>query len=366
MYRTDIRPTFVRRAATALAVVLAAWFGAATAQTTTLATHDSFALPEELVERLHEETGVRLRILSAGDAGEMVNRALLISPRPLADAMFGIDDALIAREGASDLFVPLSLDETDAHDAVPEALRLADAPVVPVTVGYVAFNLDRDGLAERDLPRPHDLTDLTTPELHGATVVPDPATSSPGLSFLLATVARFGEGGSYDWLDYWADLRDADVRVVAGWTEAYYTWFSRYGGDRPIVLSYLTSPAAEVIFAEEELDEAPTENLLCDRCVWRQIEAAGVLRGASDPDAARTAVEFLLSPQVQAAVPEAMFVHPVRSDVPLPEAFERHAPTPDPAQVATLPGDRIEANQARWLDQWTRVVRQGRSPDEVR
>ncbi len=366
MNRTDLRTASVRRSIAAIAVALAGWLGAASAQTASLATHDSFALPEALFERLHEETGVRVQILSAGDAGEMVNRALLIRPRPLADAMFGIDDALIAREGAAELFEPLSLDELGLRDVVPEEFRLADAPVVPVTVGYVAFNLDRDGLAERGLPRPHDLTDLVTSELHGATVVPDPATSSPGLAFLLATVARFGEGGAYDWLDYWADLRDADVRVVSGWTEAYYTWFSRYGGDRPIVLSYLTSPAAEVIFAEEDLDESPTENLLCDRCVWRQIEAAGVLRGARDAEAARTAVAFLLSPEVQEAVPDAMFVHPVRSDVPLPEAFARHAPTPDAAQVATLPGDRIEANQARWLDQWTRVVRQGRSPDEVR
>ncbi|MEX2501542.1 MAG: thiamine ABC transporter substrate-binding protein [Trueperaceae bacterium] len=358
-------PRPARRALLALsaALMLTMTLGGVVAQTVRLATHDSFALPEALVDAFQEETGIRIDLLSAGDAGEMVNRALLIRPRPLADAMFGIDDALIAREGAAELFAPYR----SAHlDAVPDDLRFADDVVAPVTVGYVAFNLDLAGLHERGLSRPTDLTDLTSSELHGATVVPDPATSSPGLAFLLTTVARFGEGGSYDWLDYWADLRDADVRVVGGWSDAYYTWFSRYGGDRPIVLSYLTSPAAEVIFADQELDEAPTANLLCDRCVWRQIEAAGVLRGARDVEAAQAVVDFLLSPEVQAAVPEAMFVHPARSGVALPDAFTSYAPRPEPDQVATLTGDTIEAHQARWLEQWTQVVRQGRDPSEVR
>jgi len=154
--------------------------------------------------------------------------------------------------------------------------------------------------------------------------------------------------------------------VTSGWSDAYYTAFSRYGGDRPIVLSYATSPAAEVIFAEEELDASPTRNLLCDGCAWRQIEAAGVLAGTPDPDAARELVDFLLSEEVQAAVPTSMFVYPVREDVALPEAFERFAARPDDAQTASLDAARIEAQQARWLQQWTQVVRQGRSPDDVR
>ena len=350
------------RAVAALAVALLAAAPAA-AQRVTLLTHDSFALPEELVRSFEEEHGVELRLLAGGDAGAMLNRALLTAGRPIADALFGIDDALIAREGAAALFEPYL---ADGVDAVPAELRFAGELLTPVTVGYVAFNVDLAGLEARGLAVPDDLTDLTTPAYRGATVVPDPATSSPGLAFLLTTVARFGEGGDYDWLDYWAELRDADLRVASGWSDAYYTAFSRYGGDRPIVLSYATSPAAEVIFAEEPLDEAPTRTLLCDRCAWRQIEAAGVLAGAGEPDAARELVDFLLSEEVQAAVPTSMFVYPARADVPLPDEFERFAPRPSAAQTATLPAERIEAEQARWLEQWTRVVRQGRDPDEVR
>ncbi len=345
------------------ALALLATVATSFAQNVTLLTHDSFTLPEDLVSAFEREHGLELRVVSGGDAGEVVNRALLTAGRPVADVLFGIDDALIARDGARELFEPYL---AEGADAVPDELRFAGEALTPVTVGYVAINYDVAGLAERGLPEPTDLTDLTNETFTGATVVADPATSSPGLAFLLVTVARFGEGGTYDWLDYWADLRDADVRVTSGWSDAYYTAFSRYGGDRPIVLSYATSPAAEVIFADEELDEAPTRNLLCEACTWRQIEAAGVLAGRPDPEAARQLVDFLLSSEVQAAVPTSMFVYPARQDVPLPEAFERFAARPTADQTASLEAGRIEAEQARWLRQWTQVVRQGRSPDDVR
>lgn len=345
------------------ALALLATLTTASAQNVALLTHDSFTLPEELVSTFESEHDLEVRVVSGGDAGEVVNRALLTAGRPVADVLFGIDDALIAREGARDLFEPYL---AEGASAVPDELRFAGELLTPVTVGYVTFNYDVAGLEERGLPEPAELADLTSETFAGATVVSDPATSSPGLAFLLVTVARFGEGGTYDWLDYWADLRDADVRVTSGWSDAYYTAFSRYGGDRPIVLSYATSPAAEVIFAEEELDAAPTRNLLCEGCAWRQIEAAGVLAGTSDPEGARELVDFLLSSEVQAAVPTSMFVYPARRDVPLPEAFERYATRPDAAQTASLDPARVEAQQARWLRQWTQVVRQGRSPDEVR
>lgn len=365
MTHRDIRPS-PRAIGAALLLLLAGLLivpRPAAAQTVTLLTHESFALPEALVEAFEADSGIELEVLTGGDAGEMVNRALLTRGRPVADALFGIDDALIEREGARELFEP---HRAEGIEQVPEELRFAGDTVTPITVGYVAFNLDPAEFEARDLALPTDLTELTQEPYHGLTVVPDPATSSPGLAFLLTTVDRFGEGGAYDWLDYWADLRDADVRVVAGWSDAYYTSFSRYGGDRPVVLSYATSPAAEAIFADTPPEDAPTLNLLCDRCTWRQIEAAGVLAGTDRPDAARRVVDFLLSADVQEAVATSMFVYPARTDVPLPEEFDRFATEPAADQVASLDPERIEAEAARWLEQWTRVVRRGSDPDEVR
>jgi len=347
--------------ALSLALILCGSFGQA--QTVTLVTHDSFTIPESLVTGFEQRTGLELRFLSGGDAGELVNRALLTARDPIADALFGIDDALIAREGARDLFMSY---EAEGLSAVPTELRFAGASLTPITVGFVTLNYDLEGLALRGLAAPSDLVDLTDPAYRDATVVTDPATSSPGLAFMLTTIARFGEQGEDDWLAYWAALRDNGLRVTSGWSDAYYTAFSRYGGDRPIVLSYATSPAAEVMFAEEALDDAPTRSLHCRACAWRQIEAAGVLAGTGNEELAGQVIDFLLSPETQAAVPEAMFVYPARSDVPLPEAFSLYGPAPEGEAVATLDAERIEASQARWLEQWTQVVRQGRDPDEVR
>lgn len=326
-------------------------------------THSSFDLPLELIERFTAETGIRVELLPSGDAGELVNRAVLTAGRPLGDVLFGVDNGLLPRVRDVGVFEPY---ESPLLEHVPAGLLLDEGHLVtPVTVGFVNFNLDRAWFEEFG-PAPVDLAELTDAEFRGLTVVQDPAASSPGLAFMLTTIARFGEGGDYDWLDWWADLRDNDVLVTSGWTDAYYTAFTLYGGDRPIVLSYASSPAAEVIFASEPLETAPTANLFCDLCVWRQIEGAGVLAGAANPDAARAFVDFLLSPEVQEAVPAAMFVYPVRLDVPLPAEFDLHAAVPEEAQIADLDPELVAENQERWLGQWTQVVQQGRDPASVR
>lgn len=343
-------------------------------------THSSFDLPFDLLEQFTADTGLQVDLLPAGDAGEVVNRAILLSGRPLADVLFGVDNNLLPRAAAEGVFEPYA---SPLLESVPADLQFsAQHLVTPVDVGFVNFNYDRAFFADPAAPlAPDSLTDLVTPDYRGLTIVLDPASSSPGLAFLLTTIARFGEKDSgaenldldlhtedegYDWLDYWADLRDNDVLVSEGWSEAYYSLFSIYGGDRPIVLSYATSPAAEVIFADEPLSESPTANLFCDRCAYRQIEAAGILSGAANPDGARKFIDFLLSEQVQQAIPEAMFVYPVRADVPLPAEFLQHGDRPAPEQIAELDGQFVADNQARWLTQWTQVVQQGRAPEDVR
>lgn len=355
-----MKQSVIRALACGLLLLLAS---TAVAQGVTVLTHESFALPEELVASFEREHGVQVDVVAGGDAGEIVNRALLTAERPLADVLYGIDDALVAREGVRELFEPYV---SPARSEVPDEYVFAGDLLTPVDVGFVLFNFDPAALEARDVAPPQDLTDLTDEAFEGLTVVTDPGSSSPGMAFLLTTVARFGEGGDYDWLDFWADLRDNGLQVTAGWSDAYYTSFTRYGGDRPIVLSYATSPAAEAMFADEPPEEPITENLHCEACAWRQIEAVGVLKGSDDPEAARAFVDFLLSEEVQAAIPESMFVHPAREGVPLPAAYERFATLPGPDGTAQLAPERIEAQSERWLDQWTRVVRQGRDPAEVR
>lgn len=388
----------VRTFLSSLALLLAV--GSATAQSLRVLTHDSFSFPLELVERFTAETGIEVDFLSGGDAGQVVNRAILTKARPIADLLFGVDDNLLERARAEQIFEPYASPELER---VPRDLWLdPEGLVTPVDVGYVTLNLDTAWFEERSLKPPVSLAELTAERYAGTLVALDPTSSSPGLAFVLATIARFGDPaasiepaagpaagiepaagpatsdgeeaatedhGFADWLDFWAALRANDLAVTDGWTDAYYTLFSRYGGDRPLVVSYATSPAAEVIFAEQPLAEgepAPTANLQCAGCAYRQVEGIGILRGSDEVEAARAFVDFLLSVEAQEAIPLEMFVAPVVDDAAVPEEFERFA-TLEPGVVAQpLPAEVVQANQQRWLAQWTAVVRQGREPQSLR
>lgn len=344
------------------------------AQRVTVLTHNSFSLPTEVVEEFTVETGIEVVFLAAGDAGEVVNRAILTKANPVADLLYGIDDGLLERARFEELFEPY---ESPALTGVPAEFRISeDHLVTPVDVGWVLPNVDVGWFAESGLALPTTLEELADPQYEGLLVVENPATSSPGLAFLFATVSRFGDplagvgpsasGFAGDWLDFWAALRENGLEVADGWTEAYYSLFTIYGGERPVVVSYLTSPAAELIFADEPLETPPTANLACAGCAYRQIEAIGILRGAKEPAAAAQFVDFMLSKGVQEAIPLAMFVHPVRADAVLPPEFAAFAGLPAGAAAETLPSEVVQEHQRRWLSAWTAVVLQGRDPASVR
>jgi thiamine transport system substrate-binding protein len=327
--------------------------GQAPTPTLTLMTHDSFALPEEVIQAFEATHDVDLQILPSGDAGSMVNQAILTADDPLADVLFGVDNTFLSRALAADIFEPYV---SSALEHVPVALQLdPEHRVTPIDVGDVCLNIDRAAFAERGLPEVDTLDDLLDPALAGQLVVENPATSSPGLAFLLATIATFGDDPETGWQAFWQGLRDNDVRVVAGWEEAYYGNFSGGSGegDLPIVVSYATSPVAEVVFGPDpEATESPTRAV--DAGCFRQVEMAGILRGTDQPELAGELIDFLLAPETQAELPLSMFVYPARSDVDVPDAFVRHALVP--TAPVTLDPAVIDAEREAWIDTWTDIV----------
>jgi thiamine transport system substrate-binding protein len=314
-----------------------------------LVTHDSFAISKDVKAAFEAESGLLLRILQAGDANETLNRALLTAGDPQGDVIFGIDDSVLSRAIEGDL---LEEYRPDALASVVGTYVALYDQVTPIDHGEVCLNVDRAWFAERGLAPPRRLEDLTDPRYRNLLVVENPATSSPGLAFLLATVARFGDDG---WGAYWRDLRANGVLAVDGWEEAYTQQFSGAAGSpgtRPIVISYATSPAAEVIFAAKPPEVAPTAAVE-DGC-YRQVEYAGILRGARNEKGARELIDFMLSERFQADVPGSMFVYPVREGVKLPPAFVEHAIVPE--NPLALPPDEIAENRDRWVDEWTEIV----------
>jgi thiamine transport system substrate-binding protein len=317
-----------------------------TDQAVRMLTHDSFVLSDQLITQLKEDTGITLEIVSVGDAGSMVAGAILASGNPTGDLLFGVDNTLLARALEADTFA--SYESPELANVLP-ALRPGTQAVTPIDYGDVCINIDDRWFAERDVVTPTTLEDLIDPTYKGMLVVQDPATSSPGLAFLLSTIARFGD----DWPNYWRALRDNDVQVSGSWSDAYFGAFSHSGGDRPLVVSYATSPPAEIVYAEEPKPETVSTSVMVDGC-YRQIEYAGVLRGAANPEGARQVIDWLLSAPVQADIPLNMFVFPAREGVALPQVFvDFAADVPDPLQ---LPPDVVSANLNEWLVTWGEVM----------
>ena len=313
-----------------------------------LVTHDSFAVSKGVEQAFEKDTGLELRILQGGDANETLNKALLTAGDPQGDVIFGIDDSILSRALDGDL-----LDEYRSPElsALEPDFSSPDSHVTPIDHGEVCLNVDRGWFASHDVPPPTSLADLALDRYRNLLVVENPATSSPGLAFVLATIATFGDR----WETYWRGLRANGVMVVDGWEEAYTQQFSGAAGSpgkRPIVVSYASSPAAEVIFASKKPSTAPTAAV--EAGCYRQVEYAGILRGAHNVDGARKLIDFMLSERFQADVPGSMFVYPVRSGVPLPEAFVKYAVVPkDPLQLSP---QEIDANRDRWVARWTDIV----------
>lgn len=315
-----------------------------------LVTHESFVLPDELKAEFEQQSGLTLTIRASGDAGTLTNKLVLTQGSPTGDVAYGVDNTFATRALAADVFapyvgdLPIGADEyrLRTSDGAPE-VRLA-----PVDQANVCINVDTTWFARKRLDPPSTLADLTDPAYRDLLVLPGAATSSTGLAFLLATIAEYGAG----WEEYWSALMANGAKLTAGWSDAYYVDFTQGGedGKRPIVLSYDSSPAFTI-----DQDDSATSNTkaLLDTC-FQQVEYAGILTGATNPEGGNELVTFLLSEEVQAALPESMYVFPVRSDVALPPDWARFAVQPtEPYQVDPA---EITAQRDDWLQRWNEIT----------
>ena len=315
-----------------------------TGDTLIVLTHDSFDATDEVIAAFEQQHGVTVTFLQGGDANQVVNRAILSAGNPEADVLFGVDNLSYQRADEAEVFCSFTASRSSE---IPQDIRdqFGDTKTVtPTDFGYVNLNLDRAA----GLPAPTSFEELTDEGWRGKLVVEDPATSSPGLQFLASTVAHFGDGG---WQDFWRDLRANDVMVTNGWSDAYYTHFSHWGGDRPLVVSYTTSPAAEFFFADPPVDLPPTLNVIPGP-LFRQVEAAGVLRGAEHPGLARAFIDHMLSKAFQSQIPSTMFVYPVIPDVETPDWWQWANVNVEAAEI-----DVSQNEIDDWIREWTEIMR---------
>jgi len=317
----------------------------------TVMTHDSFAVSEDVVSTFEEEYQVDVQFLEVGDTGTAVNKAALSKDNPLADVFYGVDNTFLSRaleEGIFETYQSPVLEKID-----PVFILDPNYQALPVDFGDVCLNYQKSYFDEKGLLPPAGLDDLILPEYKGLLTVQNPATSSPGLAFLMTTIGYYGEDG---YLDYWDKLVENDVNIVNDWETAYYGEFSQAGGPDPIVVSYGSSPPFEVLFADEPLDDAPTAAVTSPGSCFRQIEFVGILKGTSNRSLAEKWVDFMLSPIYQEDIPLNMYVFPVNSEAILDETFQKYLKIPE--ITADITPELIAHNREKWINDWTeRILR---------
>lgn len=319
----------------------------------TVLTHDSFAISEDVIAQFEQENNVKVNFILSGDTGSALNKVILTKDAPLGDVFYGVDNTFLSRALDEDIF--------ESYDSpmlanIPDEFKLDDQDrALPVDYGDVCINYDKAYFSAHQLEIPQRLDDLLDPQYAGLLVVENPAISSPGLAFLLATIAQYGEDG---YLNYWQQLKDNGLVVVNDWETAYYSNFSGSSGmgAQPMVVSYATSPAAEVIYATEPLDAAPTASIVGENTCFRQIEFVGILKGTSNRDLAQKFIDTMLSVPFQEDIPLNMFVLPVNSQAQLPQEFVNYMQVPD--VPATLPYTDIAVSRDTWIAAWQTAILQ--------
>lgn len=320
--------------------------------TLTIASHSSFNVSEHIITDFEAEHNVEIQFLALGDTGQSLNTVILSQDAPLADLFFGVDNTFLSRALNADIFQPY---ESPLLDEIPAELHLdPEYRVLPVDYGFVNLNADSEWFEREGLPLPEALDDLAAPEYSGLLVMPNPATSSPGLAFLLTTVAYFGEDG---YLDFWQALRDNDVLITDGWSEAYFEHFtvgSADSGDRPLVVSYSTSPPADIVYAVDDRTEPASVNISPPGGTFRQIEFVGILNTTEQTELAQAFIDYMLSVPFQEDIPLQMFVYPANANAELPDVFVEFGQAPE--QPAEIDPDDIENNREVWIEAWTDVM----------
>lgn len=330
-----------------LVLVLAAAAVLGAAREVVVYTYDSFVSwgPALAIKEKFEALfpGTTLTWVAVGDSLEMLSR--LIAELRLgvtkADVFLGLADVELPRAVAHKVFQPYDPRLIPNLADVPPALLFdPTGHVIPYDHGYVTFVYDSELLPEELVPQ--SLEDLLRPELKGKIIVTDPRTSSPGLSFLLWTIARFGEG----WVDYWRRLLPNLLTVTKGWSEAYDMFLA---GEAPIVLSYSTDTAYSFI----EHGSLRYRVITPGGEAFRQVEGMGIVRGTDVPELAHAFLDLVLSLEIQELMPVTQWMFPANARAKLPPGYE-YAVIPE--KPVYLPPELIEAKLEEWLRQWEKLL----------
>ena len=294
-----------------------------------LLAYDAFTPKDGIFDAFTAATGAKVKVVTSGDTGTLISKAILTVGNPEGDVLWGLDNTLLSRAQKAELLTSYE----------------------PVDTGDICVNYDKQWFASRNIAPPTSLEDLALSTYKNLLTVQDPVASSPGLGFLLGTIAHFGVD---KWQDYWKSLKANGVHIAPDWTTAYTIDFSGSSGKGkfPLVVSYGSSPPAEVLYAEKPIDTPPTA--VIESTCFRQTEYVGALRGTRNPNLSAQLISYLLDVPFQESMPLSLFVFPVNKKATLPDLFTQFAVTPK--NPLTLEPADIEKNRDTWLNSWRDII----------
>jgi thiamine transport system substrate-binding protein len=301
--------------------------------TLTIYTYDSFVSdwgPGPVVaEAFEAQCECRVNFVGTGDGAELLARIQLEGARSEADIVLGLDTNLTARAAETGLFAPHGIEGV----AFDMPLAWDDALFLPYDWGYFAFVYDTGRLPEP----PGSFEELIASDV--SILIQDPRSSTPGLGLMMWVKAAYGERAP----EIWEGLADRIVTVTRGWSEAYGLFLD---GEADMVLSYTTSPAYHLI---AEGDDSKAAAPFAEGH-YMQVEVAGVLENAPQPELARQFMEFMLTDGFQAAIPTTNWMYPaVTPSEGLPEGFETLI---EPERALLFSPDEAAAVRDAALAEW--------------
>jgi thiamine transport system substrate-binding protein len=316
-------------------------------ETLVVYTYDSFVSwgpAGELKEVFEARYDCNLEFVTAGGGKATLSRLLAEREAGGTDAdLFMAEVNDVPRVATYDLFLLVTVEDIPNIAFVPQDLLLAQtAGLIPYEYGYITLTYDSQVLSEEDLPE--RLEELADPRYKGMLVCEDPRTSSTGFSFLLWTIARFGEEG---YLDFWRSLDPTLLTITQGWSEA---WTLLTHGEAPIVVSFSTDTAYGAMYE----DSLRYRAFAPGGEGYRTVYGVGIVRETDHPELAKGFIDLLLSKEIQELLPRTEIMFPANEMAELPEEYQEHAVIPsDPLM---LPLEIVGARMDNWLHDWARVI----------
>jgi len=304
-------------------------------------TYDSmvseYGLGPKIIPKFEEQCNCKIKMVSKGDAGQVLTTLVLEKENPKADVVIGLDNSLIQK----------AIEKKVLEEFTPKNIGIVPKDIgfykkgflTPFDYGFIAFVFDSKKI-EAEL---NEFDSLLDSRLEKKIVIQNPRTSSPGLALLFWSIEVYGDPG---YKEFWKEFKPNILVVTDGWDESAGLFRA---GEAPMYLSYATSPAYYAEF--EDINHFLAAEF--EEGHYIQVEGIGIVKGTKNRKLAEQFIEFMLTEEAQKEIPFTQFMFPVNKNIELPKAFE-YAVMPD--KKLELDPELIEEKQEEWISEWEKII----------